>query len=413
MDTYSFLSYAHKDWQLIEPYYSALRKQGHNIWYDERIVPGTEWVETIAKNLKGSSSCLLFLSPDSLASANVRREIHYAVANHIPIIIIMLKSCELTEGLKLELSESTFVYPEKSASFEACILEIETFINKANNEAISKRSVKTREQSSGILKNLLFLLTGAALSTICIGLIYFNHLRHNNSSLAAFVKEYYKIVNEGGEDNYKLLWDKYLSKITKTCGFITEEEWLDMNRSKAEDHGFQIISYDAISAKTLPDNIIALKSRIKYQADSEIFTTTSNEYVIIEDGSYRYLVDGVLNVQHFEGGETNVEGVSIKNIEVKECAENLLVNLDIINETGQAISLGSKNNPYPIIIDTEKGSYTEKTEVPFKFMSGHSYTIENLLHSTSGRVTGVFLNQLKLEGNDKYLTARLVLPLQE
>ena len=55
----------------------ALIEKGHQIWHDKNIIPGDEWVESVADNLKNASGCLLFLSPDALESANVRREIHY------------------------------------------------------------------------------------------------------------------------------------------------------------------------------------------------------------------------------------------------------------------------------------------------------------------------------------------------
>ena len=47
---YIFISYAHKDFELISPFISAL-KEKYAVWYDEGIRYGIEWEEEIAEKL--------------------------------------------------------------------------------------------------------------------------------------------------------------------------------------------------------------------------------------------------------------------------------------------------------------------------------------------------------------------------
>lgn len=414
MKTYTFLSYAHKDWPDIEVYYNDLIEKGHQIWHDKNIIPGDEWVESVADNLKNASGCLLFLSPDALESANVRREIHYAIANHIPVILVMLKPCELSEGLKMELSESRFIYPDQYASHELCIQEISGLLKKANHEAAEKRD-PGKARSRKALQNLLFVFAGALLAFFCIGIVHSVQSGGQTDrtdadylpDLTAFAKEYYEIVERGGEDNYRLLWDQYLSEKTKTNGTITEEKWIELNRNKVEEHGFHILEYEVISGETLPKDCFAFRSRTRFQADGEEFTKENREYLIIEDGKFRYLPDGILKIGSFEGGETDISGISITDIEVTEYANRMLFKMNILNKSGNTVFLGNEKDTHVITIDTTDGSYNGKIEKPFSIQNGQSMSIKTQFYLAAGRPESVTLNLLQIEGNKETLSASL------
>ena len=58
----------------------ALIASGFRVWYDAGIVAGTEWPEFIAEKLSQSACVIAFISENSLASQNCRREINYAIS---------------------------------------------------------------------------------------------------------------------------------------------------------------------------------------------------------------------------------------------------------------------------------------------------------------------------------------------
>jgi hypothetical protein len=75
------------------------------VWYDEGIEPGNEWPEDVAKALDGSALFLVFISPNSIASRNVRNEINFALNRSKPFIAVHLVETKLPAGLALRTGD--------------------------------------------------------------------------------------------------------------------------------------------------------------------------------------------------------------------------------------------------------------------------------------------------------------------
>lgn len=117
---YIFISYAHKDSAQVYPIITRFHQQEYNVWYDEGIEPGIEWPEEIANALDGSSLFVVFITPNSVASENVRNEINFALAQKMPFIAIYLCATSLTPGLQLQIGSKQAIlqYQMDADAFE-------------------------------------------------------------------------------------------------------------------------------------------------------------------------------------------------------------------------------------------------------------------------------------------------------
>jgi len=102
-EKYIFISYAHRDSAVVYPILLKFTQQDYNVWYDEGIEPGIEWPEEIANALDKSSLFVVFITPNSVNSENVRNEINFALAKKLPFIAIHLSPATLTPGLQLQI----------------------------------------------------------------------------------------------------------------------------------------------------------------------------------------------------------------------------------------------------------------------------------------------------------------------
>ena len=100
---YIFISYAHANANEVFRVIKQFHDQGYNVWYDEGIAPGNEWTDEIANALENAALFLVFLTPESEASTNVRDEINYALNDNKPFLAIHLAETKLTGGLKLRV----------------------------------------------------------------------------------------------------------------------------------------------------------------------------------------------------------------------------------------------------------------------------------------------------------------------
>src|ERR1043166_6640866 len=77
-----FISYAHKDQKIAKELTSMLAAGGMKVWLaDEQVLPRDNVSLEVGKALEQSDAMVVLLSPDAVASQNVRREIAYALSS--------------------------------------------------------------------------------------------------------------------------------------------------------------------------------------------------------------------------------------------------------------------------------------------------------------------------------------------
>ena len=72
---YLFVSYAHKDSDLVLPVIAKMFEKKFRVWYDEGIAPGSEWPKNIADHLNAATAFVIFVSENSLKSPNCENEV--------------------------------------------------------------------------------------------------------------------------------------------------------------------------------------------------------------------------------------------------------------------------------------------------------------------------------------------------
>jgi hypothetical protein len=98
-----FVSYSHRDSGIVYREIDRLHGSGFRIWYDEGIDPGNDWPSAIAGALDRCALVLAFISPRSVESANVRKEITYALTRQKPFVPIHIEETVLPSGLELQI----------------------------------------------------------------------------------------------------------------------------------------------------------------------------------------------------------------------------------------------------------------------------------------------------------------------
>lgn len=106
LEKYVFISYCHKDKDIVFPVIEKLAEEGYRVWYDQGIHPGSEWPEIVAQHLNNSYIFMAFVSENYVQSQNCIREIHFAVAKQKELLSIILEPVVLTPGVEMQLCTS-------------------------------------------------------------------------------------------------------------------------------------------------------------------------------------------------------------------------------------------------------------------------------------------------------------------
>jgi len=100
-----FLSYSRSDAQKADSWLANLEYYGYRIWIDRVNIPGgQQWMKTIVRSIQEAQAVLLLLSPNSVRSDNVRREIDIAVQYKKRIIPLELQTTRIPEEFLYQLA---------------------------------------------------------------------------------------------------------------------------------------------------------------------------------------------------------------------------------------------------------------------------------------------------------------------
>ena len=120
---YAFISYSHRDSDQVMPVLDRLKRRDVAVWYDQGIEVGSEWPEFIAQALVGARCVIAFITPNSVASQNCRREINFAISKGIDVVAAYLEPTDLSPGMELQLNTLQALYrenyPDEDAFVEA------------------------------------------------------------------------------------------------------------------------------------------------------------------------------------------------------------------------------------------------------------------------------------------------------
>ena len=141
---YIFVSYSHKESEMVWPIIDGLKKKGYRIWYDDGIDPGTEWDKNIAEHIMHCSVFVAILSYNYLNSKNCKDELNYSRELDKKQLIIYLDELSLPPEIQMRIgriqavhkkhykdSESFYAKISKTDGIDCCKND---FLNAENDD---------------------------------------------------------------------------------------------------------------------------------------------------------------------------------------------------------------------------------------------------------------------------------------
>lgn len=105
-DPYVFVSYSHKDKELVFEVINDLMLCACNLWYDTGIHSGVDWSNEIAQHLYNAECVLFMVTSNSIESEYVKDELNFARAKNKRIYPVFLENIPLPLSLELLLGRA-------------------------------------------------------------------------------------------------------------------------------------------------------------------------------------------------------------------------------------------------------------------------------------------------------------------
>lgn len=111
-----FVSYSHKNEEIILSLIQSLHEKGINIWYDHDIIAREVWDDKIAGQIQSCRIVVCFITEDYLRSNHCVDELKYALNKGKAVLTLCVKGISFPSGLDMRLSSRQIVevnnYPD-------------------------------------------------------------------------------------------------------------------------------------------------------------------------------------------------------------------------------------------------------------------------------------------------------------
>ncbi|MBR0294870.1 MAG: leucine-rich repeat protein [Bacilli bacterium] len=150
---YLFISYAHKDKELLSPFVNALQDKYH-VWYDDGLMLGEEWTEDIIEHIKNCAIFIFFATNNSLKSDYCKKEINFASSKGVPFINIFIEDAKIPDWF-----EFSYSHVQRCECFmnnkEEFIAYLERKLPKELFDKLQETSVDIKEKESKTKKDAI------------------------------------------------------------------------------------------------------------------------------------------------------------------------------------------------------------------------------------------------------------------
>jgi len=102
-ENYAFISYSHRDTKEVLNAIAKMQEAKINVWFDEGITEGADWMNHIAEKVDGCAAFVLFQTPSYVKSVNCNVEIKRALKDNKKIIRVILADSKFDPGVEMYL----------------------------------------------------------------------------------------------------------------------------------------------------------------------------------------------------------------------------------------------------------------------------------------------------------------------
>ena len=121
-EPFVFISYAHKDTDIVLPVIQGLQNRGVRVWYDGGLELTDQWLKRIADRLEKCSCVLAFASRNFSESDNCYKEVHFAVEEKKGIAVVYLDPVEkLNAQTRMQLGPLHALFYDRYPRIEALL----------------------------------------------------------------------------------------------------------------------------------------------------------------------------------------------------------------------------------------------------------------------------------------------------
>ncbi|MCD7762939.1 MAG: hypothetical protein LUI14_07025 [Lachnospiraceae bacterium] len=217
-----------------------------------------------------------------------------------------------------------------------------------------------------------------------------------SSSPAEFVENYYNYYIFTGE--CKKFWDDCVSQTTKDTEYTNRK---DFDFDGILSMPYYLEDYNTIeitSVEELDEEITAVGYMLFNIADDEIEPWESTDYLIEENGEYKYLLEGLKSLQKYTVQTESL--LTMDSLEVYTYIDRFDLDFDLQNCTDGNVYVGLVNGAAVTITMKDGSVYTEQLTEGFLIDSGYIEHKSCAFYDVAGEISSVMIEPVYMEDDE-------------
>ena len=238
-DPYIFISYAHKDSEMVIPLLVKLKEAGFRIWFDENIEPASTWDDNIAEHIEKAEFFISMITPSYLSSRNCLDELRYALSlEENKQLLLYLQDVALPKGIAMRTGGVQNIFKKSFDTDDAMVRHLSQA--KGIDVCIQKEASFLYPGIDDFAENLLKMATaGNSNAQFELGRCFYDGI-HVKQSYSTAVQWYRKAAEQGMDVAQHNLALCYESGIGVEANPMEAVKWYTkaamQNHSTAQNH---------------------------------------------------------------------------------------------------------------------------------------------------------------------------------
>lgn len=310
-EPFIFVSYSRQDMSSAQVILGILRNNHFRFWYDKGIKSGTEWAEELGDKIDRCDQFLVLISPNSVKSKYVRKEITLAISNEKKILVLYLEETTLTSGLKFLIGDIQSLHKQyfsNDRDFEQAICKVasnntlyqstdvfsgvvDDLCGLAKNHLLESYRILSQIGAGGMARvflaehrrtNTLVAIKCGKISNSYVGTVAKNYFKNEKGILAILTRNmcpYTPVILDWFEDDTQIFMvESLINGKSLDLPISYSEEQVVSVAKKVLNILRRLHNNNIIYGDIKPANLIADK-------DGEIYLIDFNSSVIVDEGT--------------------------------------------------------------------------------------------------------------------------------
>lgn len=168
-----------------------------------------------------------------------------------------------------------------------------------------------------------------------------------------YLEKYIRTYYIDRKEDVSTIWDNCVSEKSKSLGFISEQDFVNYVKQQLFDN--ECTDILVINEGEVQENVYKLNVTYKLIQSSFEYPLDEEWYIIVEDGDYKLLLSGVMDVIYYSSEGNEEDDFELKDLTAFIMTDGISFTYELVNHSDYTVYLGPWASTVTIYLTMDDG----------------------------------------------------------